>query len=412
MKQIIFIGFLIFGFLTAWAWAESIKLAMKNFQINFLNAMEEIMEREAVIYLNELLDEFSTQSQYKDYEREINEARDVKPLEGKIVLVKQLIDLDHLDIESEKHFYMLRNANFFKKMKQQLKRLEAESYEELRDIRTYRMCKQFKTMREEKSRTNSRYSPYSVNTKLVPFDEENIGKALDQLHAKENHTISVDIKSFGERLYEQVKDEGAEIINDYLRSVRKLLQDVIDEKSENEQHSEKLSKILQELDAILNIKDFYEKRITLYNYLEHGLIDDYEQFNLTENSQKDMAEIFVKLKSKGLDLFVTFLFSNFQFLEHLHSEWQKLLPQAPHSLYDNQTKHLHEISEKYKEFKKGHETEDKYEHYIKHVKDLYSKINTNKNEYDQSHVFELLHNASMNLGSVTMNMIRGKCDEF
>ncbi|XP_067625398.1 uncharacterized protein [Eurosta solidaginis] len=411
----------------------------RTFQSHFIAELNDLVDTAASDHLNRLLEELRTNKDFVVYATKIESAASSSLLVPKIVYLKQLLDIKQQEqAHSVENFYTLRNLNFLNKLKHELLKLQDESAEELRQLRWYNLCRQF-WFRDNLNQTkaaapnNNAHLPlhqnanYWSNVKLAPLRANTVTATPPKAH--------IDIERFGSALYANIKSAGSEIIDDYLLTVRKLLQEVVEEKhiaSEEDEtvdnaaatqndasralHATKLSKLLTEIDAILAIDDFYEKRNRLYAYLEKDLSADYEQFKNSQYAHEDLAVILAKLQSKGLDLFVTFIFSNFEFLEHLHETWAKLLPEptaaAPDESqlhYDVMSQRLFDVHRFYVEFKNDWQNNERYDVYQNVVKELNEAT---RNGSANMHVFELLHNASGNVGSVTLNMIKGKCDEF
>uniref|UniRef100_W8BI10 Uncharacterized protein n=1 Tax=Ceratitis capitata TaxID=7213 RepID=W8BI10_CERCA len=429
----------------------------RKFQTHFIDELNTLVDTAAGVHLNELLRELRTNKDYAAHAVKIETATSVTQLIPKTVYLKQLLDL-----KSNEHslaandYYTVRNLNFVAKLKRQLLQLQEESASELRNLRWYNLCVQFwyndglsnqtTTTRTSAKRLNNSTKTlaaaatatnYWADVKLAPLRAE----AVRATSTAATPMAHIDLERFARTLYANVKAAGAEIIDDYLLTVRKLLQEVIEEKhiaastssTEEEEavaadelptnvskeelhalHVSKLSKVLNEIDAILAIEDFYAKRNRLYNYLEKDLSADYEQFKNSQYAHEDLSVILEKLNRKGLDLFVTFIFSNFEFLEHLQETWRKLLPwpsqanEAPLE-YDPASQRLFNVHRLYVEFKGDWENSERYDAYQAEVKSLFTDT---RNGSANMHIFELLHNASANVGTVTLNMIKAKCDEL
>lgn len=344
-----------------------------------------------------------------------------KIITDKVVFMKQMIDVSHdeeLDPEEAMgNFYVLRNVKFLRKLRRHLNELQEESAREMREVKIYELCRQFHrdTRNEQKLLERSIFT----HIKLAPLAEH----LLIQSARARNDSIVLNsaqnatrvpfesLEQFGALLYERINPVGSEIVDDYLSTIRKLLIEVIDDKPDIVRQSDKLAKVLIEIDAIMAISDFAQKRTRLYEYLETNLSEDFEQFKNSEHSLQDFAEIMLRLKRRGLDLFVTFLFTNFELLERTFAEWAKLLNSMEG---DNPCRQLHELREIhtfYEEFKMDHDDQPKkYEIYITSLKNLYDR--TKAMNKPSLKVFEILHHASNNVGSVTLNMIKAKCDEI
>ncbi|XP_011181110.2 uncharacterized protein LOC105211407 [Zeugodacus cucurbitae] len=410
----------------------------RKFQTHFIDELNALVDTAAGDHLNRLLQELRANKDYVAYASRIESAASATQLMPKIVYLKQLLDLKLNEpphgVES---YYTLRNLNFLGKLKRELLQLQEESATELRHLRWYNLCGQFwyrdplsnQTLAvAHKATTRPPAAPHWASVKLAPLRAETVASAATPL-------AHIDLERFARLLYANVKAAGAELIDDYLFTVRKLLQEVIEEKhisamssaevgeaqgevpstaASHTLHASKVNKVLSEIDAILAIDDFYAKRNRLYRYLENDLTTDYEQFKNSQYANDDLAEMLAKLQRKGVDLFVTFIFSNFEFLEHLHETWRKLLPwptstQETPLQYDAASQRLFDVHRLYVEFKGDWENSATYDAYQAVVNALYTDT---RNGSANMLVFELLNNASANVGSVTLNMIKAKCDEL
>ncbi|XP_065358192.1 uncharacterized protein LOC135952264 [Calliphora vicina] len=391
--------------------AKDVALTSKDFQKEFLQKLSETMKSSAIDYLNNFLKNIKKPAIVQEnFDQELKMALDSGKVETKIVFIKQYLDMAEHKDTSRDNIYGRRNVNFLKKLKDKFYKLQEESFEEMHQLRYFYLCKQFKIQKE--TTTPAYHNYYSRTTQLVPINDHNVGSMLHKLGVKDNHTIAINIAQFGNQLYQKVNAAGSDVINDYLIILRKLLQEVLEPQSEEEAipHSEALRKILIEIDALLNTPDFYTKRQRLYDYLQNHLALDYEQFQSSESSQHDLMEVFSKLKEKGLDLVVAYLFSNFEFVDYVQDQWQVLLPQAPISLYDEQSRPLKQIQQLYKEFQQDFENSSKYDAYLEAVKLLHEK--TQQDNADNSHIYEMLYSASQNVGSSRATLMNSKCNEI
>ncbi|XP_014100347.3 uncharacterized protein [Bactrocera oleae] len=411
----------------------------RKFQTHFIDELNALVDTAAGDHLNRLLQELRASKDYVAYVTRIEAAASATQLMPKIVYLKQLLDLKlNESPHSVENYYTLRNLNFLGKLKRELLQLQDESATELRHLRWYNLCGQFwyrdVLLNQTQTAAHKATPPppaahYWANVKLAPLRAETV--VASSAATPLAHT---ELERFARLLYANVKAAGVELIDDYLSTVRKLLQEVIEEKhisamssTENEEgkeepstaeshtlHASKLNKVLTEIDAILAIDDFYAKRNRLYRYLENDLSSDYEQFKNSQYANEDLAEMLAKLQRKGVDLFITFMFSNFEFLEHLHETWRKLLPwptnaQETPLQYDAASQRLFDVHRLYVEFKGDWENSERYNAYQGVVQALYADT---RNGSANMHIFELLNNASANVGSVTLNMIKAKCDEL
>ncbi|XP_050321091.1 uncharacterized protein LOC126753583 [Bactrocera neohumeralis] len=415
----------------------------RKFQTHFIDELNALVDTAAGDHLNGLLQELRANKDYVAYVSRIESAASATQLMPKIVYLKQLLDLKlNEPPHSVESYYTVRNLNFLGKLKRQLLQLQEESATELRHLRWYNLCGQFwyrdilsnqtQTAAHQATPRPPAATHYWANVKLAPLRAETVVASTTATDA--TPLAHIELERFARLLYANVKAAGAELIDDYLFTVRKLLQEVIEEKhiaamssTENEEgklepstadshtlHASKLSKVLTEIDTILAIDDFYAKRNRLYSYLENDLSTDYEQFKNSQYANEDLAEMLAKLQRKGVDLFVTFIFSNFEFLEHLHDTWRKLLPWPTNAhetplQYDASSQRLFDVHRLYVEFKRDWENSERYNAYQGVVQALYAET---RNGSANMHIFELLNNASANVGTVTLNMIKAKCDEL
>uniref|UniRef100_A0A1B0C1Y0 Prolyl 4-hydroxylase alpha-subunit N-terminal domain-containing protein n=1 Tax=Glossina palpalis gambiensis TaxID=67801 RepID=A0A1B0C1Y0_9MUSC len=389
--------------------ADDVKLKSKSFQRFLFNEISLHFDNSAKHELNVYLDNIKTPANISDaYSEALKEATITDRLETKILFIKQWLDLDTNRDKTQDNVYVLRNVRFLKKLKTKLLYFQEEMAEELHNLRYYHLCKQFKANQEEiKARLD-----YYPTTRLMRIDERNIETILKQLNLTENHVISIDLKEFGDKIYEKVKGTGSEIIDDYLLILKKLLQEIIDGDTETElkPYSETLGIFMTEINLLLSLSDFYEKHQQLYDYLQNNLTIDLQTMQNSEQGEQHSLDIFNILKNKGMDLIVAFLFSNFEFLESLHEEWALLLPQVPANFLDPKSRILKEIQLLYEDFKRDFENSNNYEAYLQATKDLQEL--TEKEQIDRSHIFNLLHDATQNVGALRVNIIADKCGEI
>ncbi|XP_017048387.1 uncharacterized protein LOC108093000 [Drosophila ficusphila] len=377
----------------------TLDLGAKDFQLGFLRDLVGQMEQRAEVSLNDYLDQLGRSPRNANYSVELGEARASPKLQVKVTLVKQLLDVQsHLDTGLE-HTSVLRNLVFLSRLRLALRAAEDASTHEVRHMRLHRLCQKL-----------GRPAPLS-RSRLI--NEQTVGAALEQLNLtkREGNSSGIELNEFGAQLYERVKLPGAEIIDNYLRLLRSLLQDIIDgDHEELAGSSGHLDNMLQQLDAMLATEDFFGKRQRVYAYLRRHLAADYEQMRDSEGSGHFTEHLLAQLKVKGLDLFLIFLFSNFEFLELVHEHWLQLLPQTPSLLLDETARQLYDLQQLYDAFKLDTESEAKYAAYSDALRRLHER--TVEQGQRNRHVFELLHNASQSVGPVTFNMIRAKCEEL
>uniref|UniRef100_A0A1A9X090 Uncharacterized protein n=1 Tax=Glossina brevipalpis TaxID=37001 RepID=A0A1A9X090_9MUSC len=388
--------------------ADEMKLKSKSFQRFLFHEISMHFDNTAKHELNVYLKNVKIPANISDiYDNVLKEALNADRLETKILFIKQWLDMDFNRDKKQDNIYALRNVRFLKKLKTKLSHFQEEMAEELHNQRYYHLCKQFKKNQEE-IKTRHDYYP---TTRLMRIDERNIETILKQLNLTENHTINIDFKEFGDQVYEKVKDTGSGIIDDYLVILKKLLQEIIDGDidTESKPPSEALDKFMIEINLLLSIPDFYQKHQQLYDYLQHNLTIDLQTLQNSEQGEQHSLDIFNILKSKGMDLIVAFLFSNFEFLESLHEEWALLLPQVPANFFDPKCRVLREIQLLYEDFKRDFENSNSYETYLQATKDLQEL--TEKEQSDRSHIFNLLYDATQNVGALRVNIIAEKCSE-
>ncbi|XP_022234806.2 uncharacterized protein LOC111082880 [Drosophila obscura] len=376
-------------------------LNAKDFQLDFLRGLADQAEQRAAMSLNDFLTQLEGNSRYINYTADLSAARASTKLQPKVTLIKQLIDAHHHPDTNLEHISVLRNLVFLNRLKSQLRAARESSAQEIRQLRLHRLCQQFDR-------------PRVPEPKHQRINDQTVGAALEQLNLTrgEGNTTSIDLNQFGQQLYERVKLSGAEIIDNYLLILRGLLQDIIEcEHADLADSTPKLDNMLQQLDGMLATQDFFEKRQKVYGYLERHLTTDYEQLRDTPSAEQHLTEkLLEQLKAKGLDLFVIFLFSNFEFLEQVHAQWSLLLPQTPSLLYDDTLRQLYDLQQLYEIFKLDTESEAKYEAYAAALRQLHER--TVEQGQRNRHIFELLSNAAQNVGSVTFNMIKAKCQEL
>ncbi|XP_017002337.2 uncharacterized protein [Drosophila takahashii] len=381
--------------------SQLLNLSARNFQLDFLRDLDDLVKQRAELSLNNYLDRLGSNPKNANYTTELSEARATSKFQSKVTLIKQLLDRQpHLATDLEPTF-VLRNLIFLNRLKSTLRASKDASNQEIRLMRMHRLCQQFDLKEAH---------PYQ-ESRLI--NEETIGKALEQLNLtrSEVNSTGLDLNEFGAQLYERVKLSGAEIIDNYLNILRSMLQDIIEgDQGELAGSSDKLENMLQQLDAMLATQDFFEKRQRVYAYMELQLSTDYENMRDSARSQHLTETLLAQLKAKGLDLFVIFLFSNFEFLDLVHRHWDQLLPQTGSLLYDETARQLYDLQHLYEIFKMDTECEAKYEAYSSALRRL------NERTVDQAqrnrHIFELLNNAARNVGTVTFSMIKAKCKEL
>uniref|UniRef100_A0A6P4G024 Uncharacterized protein LOC108052794 n=1 Tax=Drosophila rhopaloa TaxID=1041015 RepID=A0A6P4G024_DRORH len=379
---------------------DALDLSAKDFQLTFLRELVDQVEQRAELSLNDYLDQLERSPRNANYTEELSGARATSKIQSKVTLIKQLLDLQpHLDKDLERTS-VLRNLVFLNRLKSTLRAAQDTSTLEIRQLRLHHLCQQL-----------DRPQP-SPRSGLI--NEQIVGAALEQLNLTkrtDGNSTGLDLNEFGAQLYERVKLSGAEIINNYLQILRSLLQDIIEgEHAELAESSGKLDHMLQELDAMLATQDFFEKRQKVYAYLELHLSSDYEQMRDSPRTEQLTDHLLAQLKTKGLDLFVIFLFSNFEFLELVHDHWEQLLPQTPSLLYDETARQLYDVQQLYETFKLDTECEAKYRAYSDALRRLHER--TVDQGQRNRHIFELLNNAAQSVGTVTFNMIKAKCQEL
>ncbi|XP_002019245.2 uncharacterized protein LOC6593565 [Drosophila persimilis] len=389
----------------AWAAVEAavdplLPLNAKDFQLDFLRGLADQAEQRAEMSLNDFLAHLEANPRYINYTADLSAARAITKLQPKVTLIKQLIDAHHHPDTNLEHTSVLRNIVFLNRLKSMLRAARESSAQEIRQLRLHRLCQQFDHPVPERRH------------RLI--NDQTVGAALEQLNLTrlEGNTTSIDLNLFGEQLYERVKLSGAEIIDNYLLILRGLLQDIIEgEHADLVESTPKLDNMLEQLDGMLATQDFFEKRQKVYAYLERHLTTDYEQLRESASTEHHLTEkLLEQLKAKGLDLFVIFLFSNFEFLEQVHEQWLLLLPQTPSLLYDDTSRQLYDLQQLYEIFKLDTESEAKYDAYTAALRRLHER--TVEQGQRNRHIFELLNNAAQNVGSVTFNMIKAKCQEL
>lgn len=379
--------------------APQLDLGVKDFQLELLRELSDLVQQRIEPSLNDYLDRLGRIPRNANYTEEMSAARATPKLQLKVTLIKQLLDVrPHLDTDME-YTIVLRNLVFLNRVRSTLRAAEETSTQEIRMMRMHRLCQQL-----------DRPAPHR-GSRLI--NEQTVGAALGQLNLtkKEVNSTGLDLNEFGAQLYERVKLSGAEIIDNYLHILRSLLQDIIDgDHADLAGSSAKLDKMQQQLDVMLATEDFFEKRQRVYAYLEHHLRTDYEEMRDTSSSEHITEHLLAQLKTKGLDLFVIFLFSNFEFLDLVHEHWEQLLPQSPSLLYDETARQLYDLQQLYQVFKLDTECEAKYTAYSDALRRLHER--TVEQGQRNRHIFELLHNAAQSVGTVTFNMIRAKCNEL
>ncbi|XP_034666744.1 uncharacterized protein LOC117900474 [Drosophila subobscura] len=377
-------------------------LNAKDFQLELLRGMAEQAERRVEMSLNDFLAQMEANPRFSNYTAELGAARATKILPQKVTLIKQLIDAHHHPDTNLEHTSVLRNLVFLNRLKSMITAAVDASALEMRQLRFHRLCQQF-----DRPVPRPRRPHHLIN-------DQTVGAALEQLNLtrSEGNITSIDLNQFGQQLYDRVKLSGAEIIDNYLLILRDVLQYIIEGEHEDLADSTpKLDNMLQQLNDMLATHDFFEKRQKVYAYLERHLTTDYEQLRETASAEQHLTEkLLEQMKAKGLDLFVTFLFSNFEFLELVHEQWSLLLPQTPSLLYDDTSRQLYDLQQLYENFKLDTESEAKYDAYAVALRQLHER--TVEQGQRNRHIFELLCNAAQNVGSVTFNMIKAKCQDL
>lgn len=390
------------------------KLSDKNFQLNMLRSLHDLAEQRAELSLNDyLLQLEGNTSNYGNYTRQLAEARAAIKLQPKVLLIKQLLDAQqqqqqHVPVSDMEHTCVLRNLLFLSRLHQQLRDASEASTLEIRQLRLHRLCLQFERPRQHREQRGQRL-----------INEATVGAALKQLNLTQatgetNESSGLSLNHFGQQLYDRVKLSGAAIIDNYLLILRGLLQDILDAAyADLAENTTRLERLLSQLDTMLTIPDFFEKRQSVYAFLEHHLTPESDR---TVTAEQQLTEqLLEQLKAKGLDLFVIFLFSNFEFLELVHEHWQQLLPQSPSLLYDETQRQLYDIQQLYEAFKLDTESSAKYTAYTKALRQLYERTveqGQAQQPQQQQHIFEMVNNAAQNVGSVSFNMIKAKCKEL
>ncbi|XP_060666564.1 uncharacterized protein LOC132798644 [Drosophila nasuta] len=375
------------------------RLNAKDYQLEFLRAIADLAEQRAELSLNDYLLQLEDDGSYANYTEQLHTARSARKLQPKVLLIKQLLDAQHHTQLDLQHTSVLRNLLFLNRLSQQLRSARDASAQEIRQLRLHRLCQQF-----ERPRPTVQHLDRLIN-------DQTVGAALQKLNLTHSES-SLNLNQFGQQLYERVKLSGAEIIDNYMLILRGLLQDMLD--SEQIENTTQMEQILQQLDSMLAISDFFEKRQSVYAFLERNLAtaDNEQRRQRPANiaGQHLTEQLLDQLKAKGLDLFVIFLFSNFEFLEQVHRHWAELLPQTPSLLYDETHRQLYDIQQLYTSFKLDTESSAKYEAYSQALRRLHER--TVEQGEENHHIFEMINNAAQNVGSVTFNMIKSKCKEM
>ncbi|XP_062142403.1 uncharacterized protein LOC133850355 [Drosophila sulfurigaster albostrigata] len=375
------------------------RLNAKDYQLEFLRAIADLAEQRAELSLNDYLLQLEDDGSYANYTEQLHTARSARKLQPKVLLIKQLLDAQHHTQLDLQHTSVLRNLLFLNRLSQQLRSARDASAQEIRQLRLHRLCQQF-----ERTRPTVQHLDRLIN-------DQTVGAALQKLNLTHSES-SLNLNQFGQQLYERVKLSGAEIIDNYMLILRGLLKDMLD--SEQIENTTQMEQILQQLDSMLAISDFFEKRQSVYAFLERNLATaDNEQRRQRPSNIAGLhltEQLLDQLKAKGLDLFVIFLFSNFEFLEQVHRHWAELLPQTPSLLYDETHRQLYDIQQLYASFKLDTESSAKYEAYSQALRRLHER--TVEQGEENHHIFEMINNAAQNVGSVTFNMIKSKCKEM
>ncbi|XP_052854410.1 uncharacterized protein LOC128263417 [Drosophila gunungcola] len=375
-------------------------LSAEDFQLTFLRDLVEQVEQRAELSLNDYLVELERNPGSANYSVEMSAARATPKMQSKVTLIKQLLDAQPHQDKDLRRTSVLRNLVFLSRLRTTLRAAQDTSTLEIRQMRLHHLCQKL-----------DRPATGPPRNRLI--NEQVVGAALEQLNLtkSEGNSTALDLNEFGAQLYERIKVSGAEIINNYLQILRSLLQDIIEgDQGELAESSGRLDHMLRQLDAMLATQDFFEKRQRVYAYLERHLTADYEQMRDSVASEHLTEHLLAKLKAKGLDLFVIFLFSNFEFLELVHEHWAQLLPQTPSLLYDEVSRQLYDVQQLYETFKLDTECEDKYRAYSDALHRLHDR--TVDQGHRNRHIFELLRNAAQSVGTVTFNMIKAKCEEL
>ncbi|XP_020810423.1 uncharacterized protein LOC110185762 [Drosophila serrata] len=375
-------------------------LSAKDFQLEFLRELTVLAEQRAEVCLNDYLAQLEQDAQYANYTGELSAVRSTAKLPHKVTLIKQLLDAKpHQETDLE-HTTVLRNLVFLNRLKAMFRASRDASTQEIRQLRLHRLCQQFDHLTPPR------------RTSLI--NEQTVGAAVEKLNLTRSGdpASALDLNQFGAQLYERVKNSGAEIIDNYLQILRGLLQDIIDgDHADLAESSSRLDNMLLQLDGMLATEDFFEKRQKVYAYLERHLTTDYEQLRDSAGAEHHLTEqLLAQLKAKGLDLFVIFLFSNFEFLEKVHEHWAQMLPQDSSLLLDETTRKLYDLQQLYEIFKLDTESQAKYEAYSDALRRLH-ELTVEQGQRNR-HIFELLSNAAQNVGSVTFNMIKAKCKDL
>lgn len=386
------------------------RLSDKNFQLNLLRSLHDLAEQRAELSLNDyLLQLESNSSHYGNYTVQLAEARAAVKLQPKVLLIKQLLDAQQHDRVSDmEHTCVLRNLLILSRLQQQLRAASEASTQEIRQLRLHRLCRQFEHPLRPTAARQQR------GQRLI--NEATVGAALDRLNLTqtgETNENGLSLNQFGQQLYERVKLSGAAIIDNYLHIFRSLLQDILDAAyADLAENTTRLEGLLKQLDSMLTTTDFFEKRQSVYAFLERHLTPENDRSVMAE--QQLTVQMLEQLKARGLDLFVIFLFSNFEFLELVHEHWQQLLPQSPSLLYDETQRQLYDIQQLYMTFKLDTESSAKYEAYTQALRRLHERTVEQGREQQQQHhhIFEMINNAALNVGSVSFNMIKAKCHEL
>ncbi|KAH8400649.1 hypothetical protein KR222_009548 [Zaprionus bogoriensis] len=397
--------------LDTWAEPEAAatrrKLNEKDFQLDFLRSLTQLAEKRAELSLNDYLLQLESNAVFSNYSRELLDARTAQKLHPKVLLIKQLLDeQQHMPrVPDLEHTCVLRNLLFLSRLHQQLREATDASALEIRQLRMHRLCMQFKRPPHGPGRQRGQ--------RLI--NEQTVGAALEQLNLTRSVTSNkgnLSLNQFGEQLYARINFSGAAIIDDYLLVFRGLLQDILDSsETSDSSKATQLEALLKQLDTMLAIPDFFAKRQSVYAFLEQQLSTDPDKVQHDADASHHFTkQLLEQLRAKGLDLFVIFLFNNFEFLELVHEHWTQLLPQSPSVLYDETYRLLYDIQQQYQTFKLDSESSAKYEAYTQALRRLHER--TVEQAQPSHHIFEMVSGAAQNVGSVTFNMIKTKCQEL
>ncbi|XP_037959153.1 uncharacterized protein LOC119688552 [Teleopsis dalmanni] len=380
------------------------EISNSKFQLNFLEKLIDFSNKSSLEYLNTYLHSLNPQlvsSLNKNLLIEFQEAKDTDNLDQKIAFIRKYVDVSN-DGKGEAHLeqvYILRNMHFLQNTQTKLKEMLEESKNESQLVHQYHVCRQFLI--------NSTATEPTIQIEDRP--ESNTPQSF----------FTADLETFGKKLYDLINVKGAGIIDEFLIKLRSHLEYIMDKNAVNtanmaasdntdnmdntdnadNKDNKVLKEIVEMINDIVNLHDLHAKRQQLYNAVSI-LSQEYKL-------QHIIGEFAKYKKYIGFDCIFEYLLVNFEFLENLYEQWEKLLPKTPLGHMDENGQLLHNILMTYNKFKLTRDSEV-YQMYEENIEKLQNKTIHLKHEVP---LYYMLYNSTNSFGPISLHAIMTNCRE-